>query len=81
MKDIVVFAGLVVSFAVFVTAQIALVVELASRKPVSHALLAFLLAPLAIYWGWRERLFVRAVACGAAIAGYAVLRLLSGVGG
>jgi len=53
-------AAIVLSFAVLVTAHVALVAGLAVREPRTRGLVALLVPPLAPYWGLRERMRVRA---------------------
>jgi hypothetical protein len=52
---------LVISFAGLVTAHVALTVVLARCAPRWRALAAFLCPPLAPWWGWQERMRVRAI--------------------
>lgn len=51
---------LVVAFALLFTAHAAIAYGLVQRQPRWRAPLAFLVAPLAPYWAWRERMRVRA---------------------
>ena len=60
MKDIVLLALVVGSFAGALTCHVTLLVGLFRRAPRSRGLFALLLPPLAPYWGFRERLRVRA---------------------
>ena len=53
-------ATLVVSFALFLTAHVALTYGLAMRSPRWRSPVAFFIAPAAPYWGWREKMRVRA---------------------
>jgi hypothetical protein len=50
---------LVLSFALFVTAHVAITYGLAFRPPRWRALAALLVVPLAPYWAWREHMRVR----------------------
>ncbi|MBC7051985.1 hypothetical protein G6O46_23535, partial [Salmonella enterica subsp. enterica serovar Enteritidis] len=50
MKDLIVVGTLVVSFALFVTAHVAITYGLAFRPPRWRALAALFVAPLAPYW-------------------------------
>jgi hypothetical protein len=68
------------AFGLFVTAQVALVVSLALRPPRWRALLAFLMPPLAVYFGWRERLRTWASVWLGSAAAYATALLLSSRG-
>ncbi len=54
-------AALVVAFAALVTVHVTLVVGLARRAPWWRALVALVVAPLAPYWGWQQRLRIRSV--------------------
>lgn len=51
--------GMIVAFALFVTAHVAITYGLAFRQPRWRAPVGFLVAPLAAYWAWRERMKVR----------------------
>lgn len=55
-----IFGALVSSFSALCTVHVALVVGLAQRRPRWHAVVALIVAPLAPYWGFRERLRLRA---------------------
>jgi hypothetical protein len=68
------------AFGLLVTAQVALVVSLALRPPRWRALLAFLVPPLAVYFGWRERLRAWASVWLGSLAAYATALLLSSKG-
>ena len=59
MKDMILVGMLVVSFALFVTAHVAITWGLAWRPPRWRAAVAFFVAPAAPYWAWRERMRVR----------------------
>ncbi|MDP9037149.1 MAG: hypothetical protein M3O50_20310 [Myxococcota bacterium] len=75
-RDGLVLAVLLVAFASLVTAHVALVLGLARRPPRWRALLAFVVAPLAPAWGWREKMRVRgAIWIVAALVYVAALRL------
>lgn len=71
-RDAVVLIALVVAFASLVTAHLALALGLARRSYRWRALLAFVLAPLAPWWGWREKMRVRSVLWVAAAIAYGV---------
>lgn len=77
MKDIVVVACLVVAFAAFVTAHVAIVAGLAARRPRWRAPVGLLVPPLALLWAFRERMRVRAIAATAAVVVYAVARVMA----
>lgn len=57
--DVVVLVALVVAFAVLVTAHVTLAIGLARRPPRWRAPVALVIAPLAPWWGWRERMRIR----------------------
>lgn len=58
MSDTQVFASLVLSSAVGVTAHVAIAWQLAAIEPRWRALLALLVPPLALVFGIRSRLYV-----------------------
>ena len=58
-RDGLVLAVLVVAFAALLTVHLALALGLARRPPRWRALVALLVAPLAPFWGWREKMRVR----------------------
>jgi hypothetical protein len=72
-RDAIVFAGLVVAFAVLVTAHVTLSFALARRPPRWRGLAALIVAPLAPWWAFRERMRVRGVLWVAAAVAYATL--------
>ncbi len=75
-RDLIVFAGVVLSFSAWLTAHLTIVVGLALRRPRVRALVGLVIVPLAVYWAFRARMRVRgAVACGGLLA-YAALRWL-----
>ncbi len=76
-SDLSIFAALVVSFAVFATAHVCIVVGLSTRNPRWRSLVALIVAPLALYWAIRERMTVRSAAWGLGAAAYVVARLLA----
>jgi len=53
-------AVLIVAFATLVTVHLALAAGLA-RRNAWRGLLAFVIVPLAPWWGWRERMRVRSI--------------------
>jgi hypothetical protein len=72
--DMAVLAVLLVAFATLVTAHVTLVIGLARRPPRWRGAIAFVVAPLAPWWGWRERMRVRGILwVGAAVAYVAAL--------
>jgi hypothetical protein len=71
-RDAIVLLVLVAAFATLVTAHVTLALGLARRPPRWRALAALVAAPLAPWWGWRERMRVRAVVWVAAAVVYAV---------
>jgi len=77
MRDLSLYLSLVLTFATFITAHVTIVYGLASRPPRSRALVAFLVAPLGLYWAARERMWVRAAAWVAGAVGYGVARWLA----
>ena len=68
------------AFGLLVTAQLALVVSLAFRPPRWRALVACLVPPLAVYFGWRERLRAWAGVWLGSLVAYASAFLLSSRG-
>lgn len=62
-------AALVVHFA----AHVWIVVGLAAVRGWARAALAFVVPPLAPWWGWEAGMRRRAVAWGSALAAYAIL--------
>lgn len=73
MRDIVVLAALVVSFAAFVTTHVWICGALAIRtRPRWRALVAFLVPPLAPIWSFRAGSRFAAVLWGAAVVVYTV---------
>jgi hypothetical protein len=77
LKDMIVVGTLVIAFALFITAHVAIVYGLARRPPRSRALVAFLVAPLAPYWAWREHMRVRAGVWTAALVLYVVATIIA----
>ena len=76
-RDIVVLATLLAAFAVLVTAHVTIAAGLVRRRPRWHALLAFVVAPLAPYFALRERMRVRAIAWLGALVVYATAMVLA----
>lgn len=60
MKDLIVVIAVLLAFALMVTAHVAITYGLARRQPRWRAAVAFVVAPLAPYWAWREQMKVRA---------------------
>jgi hypothetical protein len=58
--DAAILSLLVVAFATLLTAHVALTLGLARCGHRSRAALAFLIPPLAPYWGWHNRMRARA---------------------
>lgn len=77
MKDLIVVATLVIALALFITAHVTITYGLAWRKPRWRALVAFLVAPLAPFWAWREHMRIRAGIWGAALVLYVVAMIVS----
>ncbi len=73
----VVVGSVVLAFALFVTAHVAITYGLAFRPPRWRAPVAFVVAPLAAYWAWRERMKVRAGLWMAALALYVVAMMIA----
>lgn len=76
MSDTVVVVVAVLTFAVLITAHLALVLGLALREPRWHAAVAFVVPPLAPYWGFRENMRVRSIVWGAAFVVYVIVRAI-----
>jgi hypothetical protein len=72
-RDEAVSGGLVLAFALLVTAHVTLVAGLASRPPRWRAVAALVVLPLAPWWGRRERMHLRVVVWLASAAGYGAL--------
>lgn len=77
MSDTLLFGAMVLAFALGVTAHLAIVVGLASRLPRWRALAALLVAPLAPYWAFRERMSVRGGIWVFSVLAYGIARLLA----
>lgn len=75
MKDMIVVGTLVVSFALFITAHVAIAYGLAWRPPRWRALIL----PCAVYWAWREHMRVRAAVWAAALVLYVVATIVARV--
>ena len=70
--DLVITLTVILSFATLLTAHVALVAGLVARRPRWRGALAFVVVPLAPYWGFRERMKARAVVWAAALTIYAI---------
>lgn len=62
----------ILSFATLLTAHVALVAGLVARRPRWRAPVAFVIVPLAPYWGFREHMKARAIVWSLALVVYAV---------
>jgi len=76
--DLVVSASIILAFATLVTAHVALAAGLVARRPWWRGPVALVVAPLAPYWGFRERMRARAAVWGAAFVVYIVARIIGG---
>ena len=76
VSDSVVFAGMVLTFALALTAHVTIVFGLARRRPRWRALAALLVIPLAPYWAFREKMRVRAAVWVLGVLGYIAARIL-----
>ena len=79
MKDIVLVAALVLAFALLVTVHVTIAVGLVRRHPRWHGLVAFVVAPLAPYWAWREHMRVRSAMWMLALVAYVGVRIAASV--
>lgn len=77
MRDSIVVVALLLAFALLVTAHVAITYGLARRHPRWRALVAFVVAPLAPYWAWREQMNVRAWIWTGALALYVAATVLA----
>ncbi|MDX2051761.1 MAG: hypothetical protein SFV15_05170 [Polyangiaceae bacterium] len=66
------------AFATWVTAHVTLAWGLFTRGQRLNALLAFLVLPLAPYWGWGARLRIRSVLWMASLLVYLLLGVVRG---
>lgn len=60
MKDMIVVIAVVIAFASFFTAHVAITYGLVFRHPRWRAPVGFFVPPLGLYWAWREHMRVRA---------------------
>lgn len=72
VTDLAAVAALVASFALLVTAHVAVVWGLALRTPRWRALVALVVPPAGLYWAWREQMRVRAGVGAVSLVVYAV---------
>ena len=72
MTDMILVATLVLALALLITAHVAIAYGLLWKTPRWRAPLALLVAPLAPYWAWRERMRVRACVWAAALLLYGI---------
>jgi hypothetical protein len=79
VKDLVLVVVLVLAFALFITAHVAITYGLAVRAPRWRAPAAFFVAPLAPYWAWREHMRVRFGIWGAALVLYVIATIVARV--
>lgn len=63
---------LVVAFATLVTVHVSLTIGLVRHAPRWRAVVAFIVAPLAPWWGWQARMRIRGVVWVVAAAVYGV---------
>jgi predicted cobalt transporter CbtA len=75
--DIVSYAVLALSFAVWVTVHVALSWGLLTRRPAWHGLLGFFVIPLAPLFGFKQELRTRAILWLAALGVYTVAYLVA----
>jgi hypothetical protein len=75
VHDVLVLATLLLAFATLVTAHVTLAIGLARRSRSWRSLVALLVVPMAPWWGWRERMRVRAAVWVVAAAVYAIARV------
>jgi hypothetical protein len=71
--------SIALSFAALVTAHVALAVGLGLRTPWTRGLVAFVVPPMAPYWGLREKMRGRSVAWLVALALYVAARVAAQV--
>jgi hypothetical protein len=77
VKDLIAVALVVLGFAALVTAHVTIVFGLLRRAPRWRAPLALVIAPLAPWWAWRERMRVRAWLWSIALVVYAAAMVLA----
>ena len=69
--------ALLVALVAHFAAHVAIVSGLASKRAWMRAALAFVVPPLAPWWGWEAGMRRRVIAWGAALAAYAILVTLA----
>jgi hypothetical protein len=79
VKDTFIVVTLVLAFALFVTAHVAVTYGLATREPRWRAAVGFFFAPLGVYWAWRGQMRVRAGAAGVALLLYVLAIMVARV--
>lgn len=77
MTDWLVLALIVLTFAVFCTVHVALAAAIGARGPWWRGVVAFVVAPLALYWGVREKLLRRSIAWAGSLLLYVAARLVA----
>lgn len=77
--DIAVFVTLVISFALLVTSHVALAAGLALRKPRWRGAVALLVAPLAPFWGFSARMYVRSAVWLVSLLVYVVTQFMAAI--
>lgn len=78
VKDTLVLAGLVLGFATLVTVHVALAARLVLReRPRWKGLVAFVVPPLAVIWGFRAGYRLNAVLWLVAVVVYLIARIVS----
>ena len=77
MKDLIVVGTLMISFALFITAHVAITFGLLMKAPKWRAPVGFVVVPLAPYWAWREHMRVRAALWAAALILYVVATIVA----
>ena len=77
VRDMIVLAAVIGTFALLVTAHVWIVVGLLWRRPRWRAPIALFAFPLAPYWAVREQMTVRGIAWIAGAVGYLVARALA----
>lgn len=69
--------ALILAFAAMLTVHVTITYGLAFRPPRWRALVGFFMAPLGLYWAWREGMKVRAVIMVAALVLYIVANVVA----
>jgi hypothetical protein len=75
--DVVILLSLIASFAVLITVHVALAVGLALRRPLWRGGVAFILAPLAPWWGLEAGMKKRAATWMIALIVYVLARIMA----